>query len=100
MSEVLPTSVPWYESEEDFLAILKLVPPSETRGASYEAYLSAIRQSEDFMRRNGNLSIRVTIKPAAIKVWCDDNGAAICRASIAEYARDEMMKRLDRKGTN
>jgi hypothetical protein len=96
-----PTSIPWYESEADFKAILSMVPAHEARGASdYSGWVALIDKTENEIKSRGGLPIRVTVKPSAIKRWVEENRTIVCRASIATYAGLMMTNPMTGSGSN
>jgi len=97
----MEVSLPWYASEEDFKAILAMVPASESATAfSYERWVERIKGIEAQFIRDGNTPIRVTIDPQAVKMWCDENGVLVCRASISQYATLQHAKKAVNRRNN
>ncbi len=88
---MMPTSIPWYESEDDFNAVLGVLPVSESYNAfSYTEWVTQIQGIEKDIVCRGQLPIRVTVKPSAIEEWCKARGLLICRKSIMDYAMMRM----------
>jgi len=93
--DVLKTSVPWYESAEDFAAILKKIPGSESKDAlDYDAWIKTIENAELALRQRGQEPVRITIKPSAIDSWARKQSLPVCRRTIARYAMEILAHQL------
>jgi hypothetical protein len=89
--EALKTSVPWYESAEDFEKILRMIPEAESQDAlDYQAWTKTIDEAEASLRRRGQEPVRITIKPAAIDSWARKQSLPVCRRTIARYALENL----------
>ena len=92
----MSVSLPWYSSAEDYAAILEMVPASESAAAlPYSDFVSYLKTLESGVALGGQLPMRIEIKPAVIKAWCEKNNTPICRKAIADYAHVQMIERLD-----
>lgn len=98
---MLPISIPWYESEDDFKTVLSALPISESHDAiSYAGWVARIQELEQGAVSRGQLPIRVTIKPSSIKEWCNASNLPFSRSSIATYAATKMGSDLIARGGN
>jgi hypothetical protein len=98
---MMPVAVPWYESEEDFITILEMLPVNESGGAmSHAEFIASIKRHEAKLAQGGFLPRRVTIKPAAIKAWCQACGKSVQRSTLNEYAMLQLGSQVLDKGKN
>ncbi len=98
---MLPTSLPWYESEDDFQAVLAVLPVEEAKDPlSFDEMVIRLKEIEKKAVQNGQAVHRIIIKPAAIKKWCEDNHRRVCRAAINDYAGLKLGMLLVLKGKN
>ena len=96
-----PTSIPWYDTEDDFAAILGMLPVNESSGAmSYSEWVASIKRHETNLSSQGLLTMRIVVKPAAVKEWCEAHGVSVCRKSIANYAMLKMANPIVQRGSN
>jgi hypothetical protein len=92
----MSVSLPWYSTEEDYVAILEMVPASESASAlPYREFISYLETLESGVALGGQLPMRIEITPGAIKAWCENNNTPVCRKAIADYAHMQMIERLD-----
>jgi hypothetical protein len=82
---MLSTPISWYESEDDYSAVLVMLPSDPHMARSYADYLSIIQRNEANLSRLGFLPLRIVIKPTAFKKWCELEGMPLDRKSIAAY---------------
>jgi hypothetical protein len=98
---MIPSSLPWYESEADFQAILSILPIEESKNPlSYQEMLVRLEELEKQQVNAGQMVQRIVIKPAAIKEWCDKFQRKVCRGSIRDYAGFKMAELVASKGQN
>ena len=90
-----PIAVPWYETEESYLAVLSMLPAVERENATtYEAFIRQTKAIEDNIRRSGNIPYRIPVDATAIKAWCDANDSPMCGESIRAFAMQELGRRM------
>lgn len=93
--ESLKTSVPWYESAEDFEQILRMIPDAESQDAlDYQAWTKTIEEAEASVRRRGQEPVRITIKPSAIASWAQRKALPVSRRTIARYALENLAHQI------
>ena len=89
MNEPKSIVLPWYACEEDFLAVIRMLPAEERNGAvSYQEFSAWIDAEEDAFYQSGVSTWRVTVKASALKTWCNANHLPVCNSSIERYARE------------
>jgi hypothetical protein len=86
-------AVPWYDSEEDFKAILELVPFEESKDAiSYQEFVAYTQRKEDVYKAKGKIPFRVVIYSLSVKEWCNAHDVFLCGAGITQYAIKKMIE--------
>jgi hypothetical protein len=89
----IPLSIPWYETEDDFKAILDLIPFEESKTfVRYSEWTKRIKRLENEKQQEGFTPLRITIKPESIKMWRQTNDVLISRSSIADFALKKMIE--------
>lgn len=95
------TSTPWYESEDDFNAIVAMLPFEEsTTAVSFSEWRERMKAFEDEMHSRGQISLRQIVKPAAIKAWVEERGLDFCWDVVTRYAYVKAAEMLSRGGSN
>ena len=92
---MISTSIAWYESEEDYAAVLAMLPTEETCTAmSYADYIAIIQGQEVNLSHMGFLPKRIVIKPTALKAWCESEGRPVDRKAVSAYSTKMMNGRI------
>jgi hypothetical protein len=87
--------VPSFPSQEDYDALTKLLPPEESATALPYSEVAAFFEKLDRTFPPGSPGpVRVEVKPAAVKAWCEANGQPVCRASIVQYVESKSKEKL------
>jgi hypothetical protein len=81
----LPLPVEWYETEQDYLDVIAMLPISERKAIPFEAFRAGIENKEASLRNRGAVTRRIPVSPAAIRSWCNANGYPVCKVSIVCY---------------
>ena len=95
-SDRLLLPVEWYESEEDYLSVLAMLPISEQQNAiAYEAFRAEIKNLEKRYNEQGFIARRVVVAPLAIQSWCKGNGYPVCKVSIIRFVAESLAVLLE-----
>ena len=98
---MISTSISWYESEDDYAAILAMLPAGESHMVmSYADYMAIIQGQEANLSHMGFLPRRIVIKPAAFKEWCELEGRPVDRKSISTYSTKMLNGRISNAKKN
>lgn len=81
----LPQPVEWYETEQDYLNVVAMLPISERQDIPFEAFRAKIENEEVYLQNKGVITRRIPVSPTTIKAWCDANGYPVCKVSIIHF---------------
>jgi len=83
--------VEWYETEEDYLNVIAMLPASEQQDAkSFDALRAETEDLEKRYREKGFTPRHIPIIPDTIKAWCKANGYSVCKVSIVHFAAESL----------
>ena len=86
---MLPVAVPWFESDADFEAVCAMITGEESADPVPFSELVAIEHTkEQKIRDDGQWPVRITVKAAAVKAWCDARDLPVSQISLAQYCVD------------
>lgn len=91
---VIPTSVPWYSTESDYLEVVRMM--GVENAIPYAQWAEKIVRLEREAANRGGVTARIEIIPTTVKAWCDENGLSFSRESIVKYAMFKLAKRLSK----
>jgi hypothetical protein len=84
-------AIPWYETDDDFKAILELAPFDESKlFKPHGQWIKNVEIQEQKLQAEGHRTYRVKITAAAIKTWVESRDAIVCREEITNYAIAQM----------
>jgi hypothetical protein len=88
-------TLPWYSSEDDYKAVLALVPSQESTNAPpYKDFVSFVETMERRFPSAEQRPHRIELKPDALKTWCESKGESVCAASIQKYMEARAMEQF------
>ncbi len=82
----------WYR-REDWDRLLQMFPDRDQMHDSYDEWLADVRHHEKFLRREGNITKRIVVKPDELATWCTIRGKAPIASARAEYISEKMAER-------
>jgi hypothetical protein len=95
-SDSLFLPVEWYESKQDYLSVLAMLPISEQQNViSYEAFGAEIKNLEKRYKEKGFIARRIVVTPLTIKSWCKENGYPVCKSSIIHFVAESLAVLLE-----
>lgn len=91
----LQTSIPWYESIDDFAAILKMLPATEASNSmAYSAWMHSVEEAEKALIKRGMIPVRIIVKPNKLETWAKEKLLPLCRKTVAQYALESLVSRM------
>ncbi len=95
-SDTLVLPVEWYESEQDYLSVLAMLPlPEQQNAIPYEAFRANIKNLEKRYNDQGFIARRIVVTPLAITSWCKGNGYPVCKVSIIQFVAESLAVLLE-----
>jgi len=84
--ELMPTAIPWYETEEDYLTVTGMLGLSEDDSLmSYRNWVAALERHEEELQSRGAITRRIPVDPITLKAWCNRNNLSVSRPAITEF---------------
>jgi hypothetical protein len=88
--------VEWYETEQDYLSVLAMLPIAEQQNpVSYEAFRAEIKNLEARYKQRGFIARHIMVTPLTIKLWCKENGYPVCKSSIIHFVAESLAVLLE-----
>jgi hypothetical protein len=98
---MIPVAVPWYESQDDFNAILDILPVEEAKRAhTFERTRENSIRFEKLAADAGQMPVRVKIDSASIQSWCKDNKRRVTIHAIRDYSIMKAAEGILERGSN
>lgn len=83
---LVPTAIPWYATEEDYLAVVSMLElPEDDTPFPYDVWVERLEAHEELVQSKGAITRRIPVDPVTLKAWCDTNNRRVSRPAITEF---------------